>query len=88
MILILATHYQKGRIGFQATGSLTKVDNIKVTLQTEELPKIVRPGENFVHVSEPDTKISLAPSVVTVINSSEDYDTLMEGKFQQLLFYM
>ena len=76
----IATHYQKGRIGFQATGSLTKVDNIKVTLQTEELPKIVQPGDNFVHVSEPDTKISLAPSVVTVINSSEDYDTFLEGK--------
>ena len=41
----LATSYEKGRIGFQTAGSLTKVDNIKVTLQTEELPEIVRPGE-------------------------------------------
>ena len=37
----LATSYEKGRIGFQSAGSLTKVDNIKVTLQTEELPKSV-----------------------------------------------
>ncbi len=76
----IATNYQKGRIGFQATGSLTKVDNIKVTLQTEELPKIVRPGDNFVHVSELDTKISLAPSVVTAVNSRENYETFMEGQ--------
>ena len=55
----LATSYEKGRIGFQTAVSLTKVDNIKVTLQTEELPKLVRPGENFVSVSEPDTSISL-----------------------------
>lgn len=75
----LATAYEKGRIGFQTAGSLTKVDNIKVTLQTEELPKVVRPGENFVNVSEPDTSIALAPSVVTEVRSSEDYETIMKG---------
>ena len=75
----LATSYEKGRIGFQSAGSLTKVDNIKVTLQTEELPKLVRPGENFVTVSEPDTSISLAPSVVKEVGSSEDYNSLMKG---------
>ena len=75
----LATSYEKGRIGFQSAGSLTKVDNIKVTLQTEELPKLVRPGENFVTVAEPDTSIVLAPSVVTEVGSSEDYNSLMKG---------
>jgi glycerophosphoryl diester phosphodiesterase len=75
----LATAYSKGRIGFQAAGSLTKVDNIKVTLQTEELPKIVRPGENFVHVAEPDTSIALAQTVVTEVDSNEDLNRLMKG---------
>jgi glycerophosphoryl diester phosphodiesterase len=75
----LATAYSKGRIGFQAAGSLTKLDNIKVTLQTEELPKIVRPGENFVNIEDPDTSIALAPTVVTEVDSSEDLNSLMKG---------
>ena len=33
----LATSYGKGRIGFQTTGSLTKVDNIKVTLANRRI---------------------------------------------------
>ena len=83
----LAAAYEKGRIGFQTAGSLTKVDNIKVTLQTEELPKIVRPGENFVSVSEPDTSIALAPSVVSEVGSSEDYNALIEGNLPATIIF-
>ncbi|MEK5061663.1 hypothetical protein BK126_22120 [Paenibacillus sp. FSL H7-0326] len=75
----LATHYSTGRIGFQAAGSLTKVDNIKVTLHTEALPEVVQPGDNFTHVEEPETNISLAPTIVTEVDSSEDLQSIVEG---------
>lgn len=75
----LATNYSEGRIGFQSAGSLTKVDNIKVTLHTEELPEVVKPGDNFTHVEEPETSISLAPTIVTEVDSSEDLQSIVEG---------
>jgi len=49
----LATAYSKGRIGFQSAGSLTKVDNIKVTLKTEEWPKLFPSACNFLTIAEP-----------------------------------
>lgn len=75
----LATNYSEGRIGFQSAGSLTKVDNIKVTLHTEELPEVVKPGDNFTHVEVPETSISLAPTIVTEVDSSEDLQSIVEG---------
>ncbi|MGE6230441.1 glycerophosphodiester phosphodiesterase family protein [Paenibacillus chitinolyticus] len=62
--------YKKGRIGLQANGSRMKVDNIRVTLQQDALPPL--PSERFVQVVEPETKISLAPTVVTELKSSAD----------------
>ncbi|MFS0836502.1 glycerophosphodiester phosphodiesterase family protein [Paenibacillus sp. 1P03SA] len=62
--------YKKGRIGLQANGSRMKVDNIRVTLQQDALPPL--PSERFVQVVEPETKISLAPTVVMELKSSAD----------------
>lgn len=64
-----AGSYTKGRIGFQANGSLMKLDNIRVTLQLDPLPAIVDPADKFVQVTEPDTKIAMAPTVLTEITS-------------------
>ncbi|WP_159881033.1 glycerophosphodiester phosphodiesterase family protein [Paenibacillus puerhi] len=64
-----ATAYAKGRIGIQANGSRTRVDNIRVTLQQGELPPMA--ADRFVQVAEPASNISMAPSIVTEINSAE-----------------
>lgn len=66
----MATEYTKGGIGFQAEGSTMKVDNIKITLQEEELPKIG--FEKYTDVNEINEKISLAPtSVLNITNKSD-----------------
>ncbi|WP_230876085.1 MULTISPECIES: glycerophosphodiester phosphodiesterase family protein [Paenibacillus] len=67
-----ATSYAKGRIGLQADGSKMKVDNIRVTLLQTPLPAIVDPSDRFVQVTEPDTKIAMAPTVVAEITSLEN----------------
>ncbi|MEK8127578.1 glycerophosphodiester phosphodiesterase family protein [Paenibacillus filicis] len=64
-----ATSYAKGRIGLQANGSRTKVDNIRVTLQQDDLPPLA--SDRFVQVTEPETRISMAPSIITDITSTE-----------------
>ncbi|MFX3632385.1 MAG: glycerophosphodiester phosphodiesterase family protein [Candidatus Pristimantibacillus sp.] len=69
-----AVAYTKGGIGLQANGSLMKVDNIRITLQQEELPAI--PNGRFVEVTEPDTRIAMAASVVTEIQSVKDLEKL------------
>ncbi|MFE5323465.1 glycerophosphodiester phosphodiesterase family protein [Paenibacillus sp. NPDC056579] len=63
----LASVYAKGRIGLQANGSKMKVDNIRVSLQEEALPPM--PADRFVNVTEPDTSLSLAPTVVAEFTS-------------------
>ncbi|MBU7314699.1 glycerophosphodiester phosphodiesterase family protein [Paenibacillus oleatilyticus] len=69
-----ASAYAKGGIGFQANGSRMKVDNIRITLQQEALPPM--PTDRFVNVTEPETKISLAPSVVKEVHSAADLASL------------
>ncbi|MFC0211757.1 glycerophosphodiester phosphodiesterase family protein [Paenibacillus chartarius] len=66
----LAGAYATGMIGLQANGSKMKLDNLRVTLQQEALPPM--PGESFVQVTEPDTKIAMAASVVTEIRGAAD----------------
>lgn len=64
-----ASQYTSGGIGFQANGSIMKVDNIKITLQEEELPKLSY--EKYVDVKEINEKISLAPtSIVSITNKA------------------
>ncbi|NOU96742.1 DUF1080 domain-containing protein, partial [Paenibacillus sp. LMG 31456] len=65
-----ATAYTKGEIGLQSNGSKMKVDNIRVTLQQDALPPI--PNGRFVTVAEPDTRIAMAASIVTELQSAED----------------
>ncbi len=68
----MAAAYAKGRIGLQSNGSKMKVDNIRITLQQDPLPPMPpKPEDLFVKVTEPESKISMAPSVVTEINSAE-----------------
>ncbi|MCP1305664.1 glycerophosphodiester phosphodiesterase family protein [Paenibacillus tyrfis] len=69
-----ASAYAKGGIGLQANGSRMKVDNIRITLQQEALPPM--PTDRFVNVTEPETKISLAPSVVKEVRSAADLASL------------
>jgi len=73
----LADSYERGRIGLQADGSLMKVDNIKITLQENPLPPL--PAERFVSVTEPDTAIALAPTIVTEIETAEEMSVLSGG---------
>ncbi|QJD84974.1 glycerophosphodiester phosphodiesterase family protein [Cohnella herbarum] len=70
----MATAYAKGGIGFQANGSKMKVDNVRVSLQQTALTPL--PSDLFVNVTEPETKISIAPSVVTEIKSMNDLSAL------------
>ncbi|MGE7225469.1 glycerophosphodiester phosphodiesterase family protein [Paenibacillus sp. PDC88] len=72
-----ATAYQKGRIGLQANGSKMKVDNMKVTLQESPLPPMS--AERYVRVAAPETKIALAPSVVSEIKSPDDLAAMNEA---------
>ncbi|WP_270168823.1 glycerophosphodiester phosphodiesterase family protein [Paenibacillus sp. SYP-B4298] len=72
-----ARSYQQGAIGLQANGSVMRVDSIKVSLQLEELPPTLE--ENIVNVVEPDTSISLAPTVVATMEGQAKLE-LQEGK--------
>ncbi|PWV95535.1 glycerophosphoryl diester phosphodiesterase [Paenibacillus cellulosilyticus] len=65
--------YAKGGIGLQANGSKMKVDNLRVTLQLDELPPL--PGDRYVNVAQADTRISLAPSVVTDIATKQQLES-------------
>ncbi|WP_173224413.1 glycerophosphodiester phosphodiesterase family protein [Paenibacillus alba] len=65
-----ATVYATGAVGLQANGSKMKVDNIRVTLQQEALPPI--PNGRFVEVTEPETRIAMAASVVSELQSAAD----------------
>lgn len=71
----LASSYDKGKIGLQANGSKMKVDNFKVTLLEKPLPPM--PADRFVNVTEPETRISLAPSIITDIRSKEEWYRLI-----------
>lgn len=65
-----ASQYTSGGIGLQANGSTMKVDNIKITLQEEALPKLG--FEKYTDVNEINEKISLAPtSILNITNKSD-----------------
>ncbi|MFF2886961.1 glycerophosphodiester phosphodiesterase family protein [Paenibacillus sp. NPDC057967] len=64
-----AIAYAKGPIGLQSNGSVMRVDNVRVTLQLEELPPM--PADRFANVHEPDTKIVMGPTIVTELANSE-----------------
>ncbi|MGR5094489.1 glycerophosphodiester phosphodiesterase family protein [Vibrio maritimus] len=57
-----------GNIGFQAAGSVLKIQDVKITEQTETLPKL----EQIYSVNEPETEIAMAPSVIGTDFSSLD----------------
>jgi len=63
-----AVTYAKGSIGLQANGSVMRVDNLRVTLQQEELPPM--PADRFAKVYEPDTKIVMGPTIVTELENA------------------
>ncbi|OMF38097.1 hypothetical protein BK133_03740, partial [Paenibacillus sp. FSL H8-0548] len=79
-----ASAYTKGRIGLQANGSQMRVDNIRITLQQDALPPL--PADRFVQVKEPETKIALAPTVVTELISAEQLESLAEPKLPATVF--
>lgn len=73
-----AEAYNKGHIGFQADGSTMRIDNIRVTLLEQPLP--VQEIAPFVKVSEPDTRIAMAPTVVTEVVYGQDLAKLKDGR--------
>ncbi|MGO4547267.1 S-layer homology domain-containing protein [Paenibacillus sp. 2TAB23] len=79
-----ASAYTKGRIGLQANGSQMRVDNIRITLQQDALPPL--PADRFVQVKEPETKIALAPTVVTELISAEQLASLAGPKLPATVF--
>ncbi|WP_334076693.1 glycerophosphodiester phosphodiesterase family protein [Paenibacillus sanfengchensis] len=72
-----AEAYSKGHIGFQADGSTMRIDNIRVTLLEQPLP--VPDIKPFVKVSEPATRIPMAPTVVTEVVYGKDLAKLEGG---------
>lgn len=75
---VQANSYSKGGIGLQADSSRMRVDNLRVTLLEEPLPApLIEP---FIKVSEPQTRIALAPTIVTEIMGTSDLDKLAAAK--------
>jgi len=76
----LADSSLAGRIGFQVKGEHVRIDNIKITLLEKEFPAAVVPEDNYARVTEPDTKIAAAPSIVAEIGSFDDFkDVVLRG---------
>ncbi|HOP99684.1 MAG TPA: glycerophosphodiester phosphodiesterase family protein [Acetivibrio clariflavus] len=69
--------YPTGGIGFQASGCIMKVDNLKVSLLEEQLGPVKSPEDNFARVKEVNTKIAMAPTLVSEIKSKEEFDRLI-----------
>jgi glycerophosphoryl diester phosphodiesterase len=69
--------YLKGGIGIQANGSIMRIDNIKITLLDVPMPAIIKPEDKYSRVVEADTKIAMAPTVITEIESREDFDRII-----------
>lgn len=69
--------YPVGGIGFQANGSIMKVDNVKISLLETPLTLMNSPEGNFTKVSEADTKIAMAPTIVTEIKSKKEFEDLI-----------
>ncbi|OMF18858.1 hypothetical protein BK133_30310, partial [Paenibacillus sp. FSL H8-0548] len=79
-----ASAYTKGQIGLQADGNKMRVDNIRITLQQDALPPM--PADRFVQVKEPETKIALAPTVVTELKSAGQLDSLSGPQLPATVF--
>lgn len=69
-----ASEYQKGSIGFNTAGCKVSIDNVKVVIQEEDLPKTN--AEKYVDVNELTTNIKNAPTSILKVNSAEDLSVL------------
>ncbi|KNY26750.1 S-layer homology domain-containing protein [Pseudobacteroides cellulosolvens] len=74
-----AVSYLEGGIGLQAKGSKMRIDNLKITLLEEQMPGMIRNEDNYSRVVEADTKIAMAPTIVSEINSREDFDRIVSN---------
>lgn len=72
-----AGSYLKGRVGFQAKGSKMRIDNIKITLLEEPMPVLIINEDKYARVVEADTKIAMAPTIVSEIYSLEDFERIV-----------
>lgn len=79
MNLEIWNRYPTGGIGFQANGSIMKIDNIKISLLEEPLAKMNSPEENFTKINEVNTKIAMAPTIVTEIKSKKEFESLISA---------
>ncbi len=69
--------YPTGGIGFQANGCVMRIDNVRITLLDAPLNTLKRPEDNYSRVWEPDTKIAMAPSIVTEIKNEKQFEDLI-----------
>lgn len=73
----LAGSYLTGGIGFQVKDEHIRIDNIKITLLETAFPAAVKPEDHYARVTEPNTKIAMAPSIVTEIVSLDDFKNVV-----------
>lgn len=71
--------YPIGGIGFQASGCIMKIDNVKVSLLEKPLELTKSPEDNFARVKEVNTKIAMAPTLVTELKSKEEFDRIISN---------
>jgi len=75
----MAGSYIKGGIGLQAKGSKMRIDNIKITLLEEPMPAMIMNEDKYTRVVEADTKIAMAPTIVSEIDSLEDFERIVSS---------
>ncbi len=79
MNLEIWNRFPAGGIGFQADGSIMKIDNIKISLLEAPLTRTNSPEGNFTRVNEVNTKIAMAPTIVTEIKSKKEFESIISA---------
>ena len=80
------TDLKAGRVGFQANNCTMIIDNIKISLQTEA-PEGPAMKPSLADVREFAGNIATTPSLVSFIESKEDYDSVLESSPATAIFY-
>jgi glycerophosphoryl diester phosphodiesterase len=65
---------EKGTLGFEVSGMRVFLDNIKVTLKEKPIPEKL--GAYIVDVQEPETSISMAPTLMAEIETKDILNSL------------
>jgi len=81
----LQNSYTNGRMGLQVRGITAKIDSIKITATTTTY---VPPTSYLNDVAISSDNIILPPSVVSYIDTSDDYNNLSENKPTTAIFHL